>query len=218
MKKFAPFLALLLVGCSSTESAESFAPLTTVSTGTADASSALSETTTESLTSTTKSSSEEPSPTMPSKESATSPTTSAAETQRDTVFRAIFADTVDASDVRSQLVDNGHVNRSTMRASMKGMGLDVSDSELQEYGEWVCEWVTPATRYVLVTEGKPDSLGAQDRADYDKLIGDTVSFLADTRQITVTPEQVTHALPQAVLTTCLDDATARTILANPDYF
>ena len=137
MKKFAPFLALLLVGCSSTESAESFAPLTTVSTGTADASSAPSETTTESLTSTTKSSSEEPSPTMPSKESATSPTTSAAETQRDTVFRAIFADTVDASDVRSQLVDNGHVNRSTMRASMKGMGLDVSDSELQEYGEWV---------------------------------------------------------------------------------
>lgn len=218
MKKFAPLLALLLVGCSGTESAESFAPLTTVSTGTADASSAPSETTTESSTSTTKSSSEEPSPTMSSKESATSPTTSAAEAQRDTVFRAIFADTVNASEVRSQLVDNGHIDRSTMRASMKGMGLDVSDSELQEYGEWVCEWVTPATRYVLVTEGKPDNLGAQDRADYDKLIGDTVSFLADTRQITVTPEQVTHALPQAVLTTCLDDATARTILANPDYF
>ena len=105
-----------------------------------------------------------------------------------------------------------------MRASMKKMGLDASDSELQEYGEWACEWVTPATRYVLVTEGKPDSLRAQDRADYDKLIGDTVSFLADTRQITITPEQVTHALPQAVLTTCLDGATARTILANPDYF
>lgn len=156
---------------------------------------------------------------MPSKESATSsPATASEEAQRDTVFRAIFADTVDASDVRSQLVDNGHVNRSTMRASMKRMGLDVSDSELQEYGEWVCEWVTPATRYVLVTEGKPDNLGAQDRADYDKLIGDTVSFLADTRQITITPEQVTHALPQAVLTTCLDEATARTILANPDYF
>lgn len=158
---------------------------------------------------------------MPSKESATSPTTSATsatEAQRDTVFKAIFGDTVDASDVRSQLVDNGRVDRATMRASMKKMGLDASDSELQEYGEWVCEWVTPATRYVLVTEGKPDSLGAQDRADYDKLIGDTVSFLADTRQITITPEQVTHALPQAVLTTCLDEATARTILANPDYF
>lgn len=218
MKKFAPLLALLLVGCSSTESAESFAPLTTVSTGTADASSAPSETTTESSTSTTKSSSEEPSPTMPSKESATSPTTSAAEAQRDTVFRAIFADTVDASDVRSQLVDNGKVDRGTMRASMKGMGLDVSDSEAQEYGEWVCEWVAPETRYVLATEGKPDSLGAKERADYDKLVEDTVTFLADTRQISVTPEQVTHALPQAVLTTCLDEATARTILANPNYF
>lgn len=184
MKKFAPLLALLLAGCSSTESAESFAPLTTVPTGAAEASRA----------------------------------TSAAEAQRETVFTAIFGDTVDASEVRSQLVDNGRVDRATMRASMREMGLDASDSELQEYGEWVCEWVTPTTRYVLVTEGKPDSLGVQDRADYDKLIGDTVSFLADTWQITITPEQVTHALPQAVLTTCLDEATARIILANPDYF
>ena len=71
---------------------------------------------------------------------------------------------------------------------------------------------------MLVTEGKPDSLGAKERADYDKLVEDTVSFLAESRQISVTPEQVTHALPQAVLTTCLDEATARTLLANPDYF
>ncbi|OFP85019.1 hypothetical protein [Corynebacterium sp. HMSC059E07] len=186
MKKFAPFLAVLLVGCSSTESAETFTPLTTVSSGTADASSTQS--------------------------------TSPSAAQRDTVFRAIFADTVDSSKVRSQLVDNGKVDRATMRASMKRMGLDLSDSEAQEYGEWVCKWVAPEIRYVLVTEGKPDSLGAKELADYDKLVEDTVSFLAESRQISVTPEQVAHALPQAVLTTCLDEATARTILANPDYF
>ena len=186
MKKFAPLLTVLLVGCSSTESAETFTPLTTVSTGTADASSTQS--------------------------------TSPSAAQRDTVFRAIFADTVDSSKVRSQLVDNGKVDRATMRASMKRMGLDLSDSEAQEYGEWVCKWVAPEIRYVLVTEGKPDSLGTKERADYDKLVEDTVSFLADSRQISVTPEQVPHALPQAVLTTCLDEATAHTILANPDYF
>lgn len=199
---FVPLFVLPLASCSGAASEDVAAPMTTV---------AASQTSSESAQTSAAPSSE------PTKESE-KPSSSATPAPRDTTFKKIFGEKADANAARGYLEENGHFDRALMKDSLTAAGLNISDSEVTEYGQWVCEWVDPEIRYTVVMEGDGRSLTGDKRFIYDKLIVDTVEWLPGNRGITISPEQVEKALPQAVLTSCLDERSAQEILHKPNWF
>lgn len=141
-----------------------------------------------------------------------------AETSGDTTFSKIFGEQAEAAGVRDYLENHGKFDTALMKGSLNAAGLQLSDAEVTEYGQWVCEWVDPRIRYTVAMEGNGDSLQGDLRGTHDLLIKDTVEWLPGQRGITVSPEQVEKALPQAVLTTCLDEKGKQEILDKPGWF
>lgn len=200
MKKLAPLLALLLAGCSGADTVDNAASFTTN-----NAVGAVDEQAPNAETSGAASVSEEPETTSNS-------------APRDTTFSKIFGEQAEAAGARDYLEKHGKFDTALMKDSLNTAGLQLSDAEVTEYGQWVCEWVGPGIRYTVTMEGNGDSLQGDLHGTYDLLIKDTVEWLPEHRGITVSPEQVEKALPQAVLTTCLDEKSKQEILDKPGWF
>ena len=200
MKKLAPLLALLVAGCSGADTVDNAASFTTN-----NAVGAVDEQAPNAETSGAASVSERPETTSNS-------------APRDTTFSKIFGEQAEAAGVRDYLENHGKLDTALMKDSLNAAGLQLSDAEVTEYGQWVCEWVDPRIRYTVAMEGNGDSLQGDLRGTHDLLIKDTVEWLPGQRGITVSPEQVEKALPQAVLTTCLDEKGKQEILDNPGWF